>query len=103
MARKTNKTSHVLNLITNGAPAEPETKAAEDAEAGNRWRPERAGGERRGIRRSAGWSAVTGRRRGCSRIRPGSVGFCPDSVPGSRRGRSGSAAGGNRQKSDSSR
>ena len=27
MARKTNKTSHVLNLITNGAPAEPETKA----------------------------------------------------------------------------
>ncbi len=35
MARKTNKTSHVLNLITNGAPAEPETKAAEDAEAGN--------------------------------------------------------------------
>ena len=24
MARKTNKTSHVLNLITNGAPAEPE-------------------------------------------------------------------------------
>ena len=90
MARKTNKTSHVLNLITNGAPAD-------------RWRPERAGGERRGIRRSAGWSAVTGRRRGCSRIRPGSVGFCPDSVPGSRRGRSGSAAGGNRQKSDSSR
>ena len=41
MARKTNKTSHVLNLITNGAPAEPETKAAEDAEAGN---PETDGG-----------------------------------------------------------
>ena len=99
MARKTNKTSHVLNLITNGAPAEPETKAAEDAEAGN---PETDGGLNAPAE-NAGGSAVTGRRRGCSRIRPGSVGFCPDSVPGSRRGRSGSAAGGNRQKSDSSR
>jgi hypothetical protein len=29
MARKTNKTSHVLNLITNGAPPEPEEKAPE--------------------------------------------------------------------------
>lgn len=35
MARKTNKTSHVLNLITNGAPAEPEENAAKDAAAGN--------------------------------------------------------------------
>ncbi len=29
MARKSNKTSHVLNLITNGAPAEPESKETE--------------------------------------------------------------------------
>lgn len=29
MARKTNKTSHVLNLITNGAPPEPEEKVPE--------------------------------------------------------------------------
>lgn len=29
MARKSNKTSHVLNLITNGAPAEPEPKETE--------------------------------------------------------------------------
>lgn len=33
MARKTNKTSHVLNLITNGAPAEPEAKTAEETGA----------------------------------------------------------------------
>lgn len=34
MARKSNKTSHVLNLITNGAPAEPEPKETETPEAG---------------------------------------------------------------------
>lgn len=49
MARKTNKTSHVLNLITNGAPEAEETQSAQEAAPKDVAEPQKAAPENKVI------------------------------------------------------